>query len=126
MQLHDVEQLVSNPVGTCDAATAAGEVGLLNAPGLGCTVLRPDEQAVLAGSNHSDVIPVEAVAAERVDDLDVLVSDLQPWVEPEAPRVEQREHGQYDEQRREPERASVPVDQVRENRDRHTCGKSEG
>ena len=92
MQLDDVEQLVGNPVGSGETAAPAGEVGLLDAPGLGRSILRADEQTVLAGSDDGDVVPVEAVAAERVDDLDVLVSDLQPWVEPESPRVEQRQH----------------------------------
>ena len=82
------------------------------------------EQTILAGSNHSDVVPLEAVAAERIDDLDIVVSDLQARVQPESPRVEQRDHRQDDEQCREPERA-VSVDHVRENRDRHTRGKSE-
>jgi DegV family protein with EDD domain len=104
----------------------AGELRLLDAPDLGRIVLRADEQAVLAGSNDSNVVPLEAVAAKWVDDLDVLVSDLKAWMKPESPRVEQREHCQHDKQRREPERPVVPVDQVREDRDHQADGHREG
>src|SRR4249919_2223940 len=126
MQLHDVEQLMCNPVGSRQTTAPAGEIRLLDAPGLGRIVLRADEQAVLAGSNHRDVVPLEAVAAEWVDDLDTLVSDPQPRMEPKPPRVRQRQHRQRKEQRREPEAAAVPVDQVRQDGDHYASDKSEG
>jgi DegV family protein with EDD domain len=125
VQLHDVEQLVCNPVSSCQAAAAAREVGLLDAPRLGRIVFGADEKAVLAGSDHRDVVPLEAVAAEWVDDFDTLVCDLQPWMEPKPPHVQQRQCGQHKEQRREPERAVIPIDQVRQDRDDHAGGESE-
>src|SRR5215213_8221536 len=126
MQLHDIQELVGNPVGSGETAAPVGGVRLLDAPGLGRTVLRADEQAVLARSDDGDVVPVEAIAAERIDDLDGLVSDLEPWMEPESPCVQQHQNREHDEQHRQPERAAVPVDQVREERYHHSRGESEG
>ena len=76
-----------------------------------------DEQAVLARSDHGDVVPVEYVAAEWVDDLDGLITDPQPRMETESPDVQQGQHGEHDQQRRQPRRAAVPVDQVRQDGD---------
>ena len=52
MQLHDVKQLVCNPVSSRQAAAAAREVGLLDAPGLGRVVFGADEQAVAGMSDY--------------------------------------------------------------------------
>ncbi len=89
VELDDVEQLVGDPVGPGQPPTPARKVGLLHAPRLRGTILGANEQAVLTGSNHSDLVPVELVPTERVDDLDVFIADPEPRMETESPDVQQ-------------------------------------
>ena len=125
VQIEDVEKFVGDPVGAGEPAAAGRVVGLLDTPGFGHGVLGADHQTVLARCDQPHIVPVELVSTERIDDLHGFGVDPQLRMEPEPPRVHQREDGQQDQGTRDPRRAALLVDQVGQHRHGHAGGQSE-